>query len=70
MDSIMDVEQKRLEEIMVALSLCFMGRDGYRVQQAVAEEVKRVCPRGPVWNGRLPVTQENVGSNPIEGAAG
>ena len=28
------------------------------------------CPRGPAWSGRLPVTQESVGSNPIEGARG
>lgn len=26
--------------------------------------------RGPAWSGRLPVTQESVGSNPIEGARG
>lgn len=26
--------------------------------------------RSPVWSGRLPVTQESVGSNPIEGARG
>lgn len=62
-------DRKRLEEIMVALSLCFMGKDGHKAQQTVTEEVKRLCPRGPVWNGRLPVTEKNVGSNPIEGAA-
>ena len=28
------------------------------------------CPRSPAWSGRLPVTQEIVGSNPIEGAYG
>lgn len=65
----MEDRKKRLEEIMVALSLCFTGRGGVDLQHAVDEEAKRVCLRGPVWNGRLPVTQENVGSNPIGGAA-
>lgn len=41
----MEEEQKRLEEIMVALTLSFMGKDGYRVQQEVAKKVKELEER-------------------------
>lgn len=62
-------DRKRLEEIMVALSLCFMGKDGYKARQTVTGEVERLCLHGPVWNGRLIVNQESAGSNPAGGAA-
>lgn len=71
----MEEERRRLEEVMVALALGFTGADANRMRDAVRERVRELdpkneCLRGPVWNGRLPVTQENVGSNPIGGAAG
>lgn len=38
----MEEEQKRLEEIMVALSLCFMGKDGLRMQEEVTKKVREL----------------------------
>lgn len=38
----MEAEQKRLEEIMVALTLCFMGKDGFKMQEEVTKRVREL----------------------------
>jgi hypothetical protein len=38
----MEVERKRLEEIMVALSLCLMGKDEMKLHDEVAKRAKEL----------------------------
>jgi hypothetical protein len=41
----METERKRLEEIMAALPLCFLGRGGEKCQEAVAQLAKELADR-------------------------
>lgn len=37
-----------------------------KIAKLVYDALKEIRPVGPVWSGRLPVTQEIMGSNPIQ----
>ena len=54
-------EKEEVEDVLVALALCFL-QDPQKYDTEINQKI--LGSHGPARNGRLPVTEENEGSNP------